>query len=203
MDKETRKEKRIAALVLHKEGMTVREIAKKIGYSKTRVGEWIQEERRRIAGSPVNAAISNMGNVGGVAKTRAEEAAKELAEARARGIEVRDRSAEYIDGLKFAKDRQVKWAGAVTETGIRSLKFANKFLAVLERKEELNKPELELIRLIPGLMTASASAMKSAAEAEDRAYSLELLIDTLNELPKQVKKANRPKNVGVVAPDNR
>lgn len=168
---------RIIAFTLRGEGKSQRAIAKQLGISKSTIGRWFKDADDAVdkVKTPVNPIIKE---------------ADALVRAEGKDVKISDRYSDYIDTLKTVKDRQGKWAGAVTETGVRSLKLANKFLAILEKKEKLDKLDMELMRLVPGLMSCSTAAIKSAAEAEDRAYSLETLVDTLNELPQQVKAAN-------------
>lgn len=179
---------RIIALTFKGEGKSSRVVAKQLGISKSTVARWFKEaDDAAKANATVNPGAKE---------------AEAIAQARSKNVMVSDRYSEYVDTLKTIKDRQGKWAGSVTETGVRSLKFANKFLAVVERKQSLDKLDLELVKLIPSLISASTAAIKSAAEAEDRAYSLELLLKTLSELPQQVQTANRSPNTKTMVADD-
>lgn len=182
--------RRIKAIAGLHEGKTIRAIAKEVGVSKSLVGQWKKEYEENNGVKP---------------KSKRNKVLDEVAilkKAESKKIKVSDRYSEYIDTLRVAKDRQGKWAGAITETGIRTLKFANKFLAKVEKKEELKGEDIALVKLIPMLLSASASAIKSAGEAEDRAYSLNLLAEKLNELPQQIQANNRtPDSRTVVAND--
>jgi hypothetical protein len=173
---------RIQALAKIYEGKSLRAIASELGVSKSVVGQWKKESEQSI-----NASLNKN-------KVVKEVANLQQAKVKAQDIKVSDRYSEYVDTLRTSKDRQGKWAGAVTETGIRALKFANKFLAKVEKQEKLTKGDMELIKLIPTLLSSSAAAIKSAGEAEDRAYSLELIATKLDELPHQIKANNRASN---------
>ncbi|MGL4619891.1 MAG: transposase [Chroococcidiopsis sp.] len=191
LGKKTDEATKIKALAKIFEGKSLRTIAKELGISKSLVGAWKKEYEQ------TNQVDLN--------KTKTNKIAEEvtaLQQAENKGVKVSDRYSEYVDTLRTAKDRQGKWAGAITETGIRTLKFANKFLAKVEKKENLSKQDMELVRLIPTLLNSSASAIKSASEAEDRAYSLELLIEKLNELPQQIQNSSRNSDLRAVAPND-
>lgn len=185
-DNESRRIRALAALL---DGKSTRAIARELGVGKSTVARWKKEYED-----------GGGGKAPGAKKVVNEVSALHLAEGQ--NIKVSDRYAEYLDTLRTVKDRQGKWSGAITETGIRTLKFANKFLAVVEKKEQLSKQDMELVRLIPSLLASSASALKSASEAEDRAYSLELLIEKLNELPQQIQNSGRNSDLRTMAADN-
>ena len=175
---------RIKAIALIEEGYSVRKTASRLGVSKSIVSKWYREyiastgDRARQAKQPE-----------AIAEVKRIKNSPPL-----KNVRVRDSYAEYVGTLKTIKDRQGKWASAITETGIRALKLANKYMAVIENKNDLAKSDIELLKLVPNLLSSSSSAIKSAAEAEDRAYSLELLVDTLNELPQQVTRPSPEAN---------
>jgi predicted transcriptional regulator len=180
MGKKADEKIKIQALAKIYEGKSLRAIASELGISKSLVGQWKKD-------------YEQANNVN-LKKNKVVEEVSVLQKAKAQDIKVSDRYSEYVDTLRTSKDRQGKWAGAVTETGIRALKFANKFLAKVEKQEKLTKEDMELIKLIPTLLSSSAAAIKSAGEAEDRAYSLELIATKLDELPHQIKADNRASN---------
>lgn len=172
-----REEQKIRALTLLGEGLSVRQVADRLGVGKTTVSRWQIEYREKTTPKTTEVPESRV-------------------------LIPKDSYANYVGSLRTVKDRQIKWAGAITETGIRSLKVANRYLAIAESKANLTKDERALIRLAPILITASANAIKTAAEAEDRALALERVIDTLNEFQNQVQNNNLRSNPGIVVADN-
>lgn len=167
------------AIILIAKGDSSREVARKLGIGKSTAARWAREYHGNLRSK----------------ENRVEEVEQVAQIIKAPETRISDRYAKYVDTLRTVKNRQSKWAGAITETGIRTLKLANQYLAIAEKKgasnQKLSGAELNLIKLIPSLMSSSASAIKSATEAEDRAYSLEKLVNTLNELPQQVQSNNR------------
>jgi transposase-like protein len=170
------------------DGESTRTVASEFNIGKSTVARWKKEYDAKLGSDPFSKKVV--------------QEVSTLQQAAAQNIKVSDRYAEYIDSIRAAKDRQGKWAGAITETGIRALKFANRFLAKLEKQQQFSRSEMELIRLIPSLLNSSASAIKSAGEAEDRAYSLELIAAKLDELPHQIQANNRASDPRPVAPND-
>lgn len=99
----------------------------------------------------------------------------------------------YLQELKLVKQRQKKWASAITETGIKSLKVVNSYLSLADdaTKRSLTKQQMDLVKLIPSFMRAASDTIRSASDAEDKAYSLFEMAFALDELSQNLPQESR------------
>lgn len=170
------------ALVMLGEGSSIREVSEKLGIKKSVVSRWRIEVFGRTK-APVTRKSNKKSDIVPSAPVPLPD----------------DGYANYIDSLRSVKSRQIKWAGAITETGIRTLKLANRLLAAAEKKDSFTKEELEALRLIPAFVDCSSKAIKSASEVEDRAFALEQVSEKIYEFQKQKTGTDRGSNPRVVA----
>ena len=183
-------DKQIKAAILLGRGETERNVAREVRVGKGTLHRWKQiPEFTKLL------------------QTEAEKATNKLklqnkALVSAYAKKDRDNFANYLDELRIVKERQKKWAGAITETGIRSLKVVNSYLSLAEKAavQKVSSQEMALIKLIPSLMRAASDTVSSASDAEDKAYSLVEIGITLDELSQNLSEESRAGNLKTIPP---
>lgn len=153
----------IKAAHLLAEGLSQREVAQKIGVGKSTIHKWTK--------IPLFAEL-----IENVRQERLTEVSNALSQAREKYCDsVKDEQENYLEELRRVKERQKSWSAAVTEVGIRGISLVNNWLTLAEQtvnERNLTEKQTALLKIIPSYMKASAEMLRSASDAEDRAFAL-------------------------------
>jgi transposase len=165
-------ENQVRAAELLAQGFSQREVCKELDIGKGTLHRWKSNDDFN---SLTNELIVKINGKAEIVDARIRQINRE---------ELKNSYADYLAELKIVRARQKKWSAAVTETGIRSLKVVNSYLALAEKapSENLSRQEMNLVKLIPSFMRAACETMRSASDSEDKAYSLAELAIALDEL---------------------
>lgn len=154
------------------QGLSQRQVASKLEVGKSTIHKWTKIPQF-------------VAKIEDFQQERLRDVANALSEAQKKYCDsVRDEQSNYLEDLRQVKERQKKWSAAITSVGIRGIKLVNNWLDLVERAVNeggLTEKQIALLKILPSYMKASAEMVRSASDAEDKAFALA-------ELSKQVDK---------------